>query len=186
MSKYTQAIREHYEKVWNNQAASQKWYLGPVEQLPEDFEVLIFPPCKMRGVWTYATCGMSLPEDSLPLELHLFTSFEHDILVELLTVVAHYHRNEAQLALGHTVNFGRGWLAGSTCDHGLVSLPYLDGPDLEILILQEFDTKVSFFWLIPVTKSEVEFRKAYGLEALERALEEANFDYLAPGREAVV
>jgi hypothetical protein len=50
-----------------------------------------------------------------------------------VTAIAHFHRTGSALGLGHTVNFGRPWLPTSSCTHGLGSLPYLDGPDLEWL-----------------------------------------------------
>ena len=126
---------------------------------------------------------MSHPDDDQPLELHMFSAVEAPEHVELLSAVAHYHRTGAKLGLGHTVYFGRPWLPGSLCTHGLIALPYLDGPDLEILELD--GTAVRFLWIIPITKKELEFKKERGLEALEARLEAANFDYLNPNRESV-
>jgi hypothetical protein len=127
---------------------------------------------------------MSEERDEAPLELHLLSPVATTEHVELLTAVAHYHRTGARLGLGHTVNFGRPWLPGSRCTHGLISLPYLDGPDLEILSVD--GKTVRFLWLIPITKEEVEFKKKNGLEALEARLEEANFAYGDPKRPSVV
>jgi len=42
------------------------------------------------------------------------------------------------------------------------------------------------FWLIPVTKAEVEYKKAFGLESLEQRFEAAQFDYTDPHRPSVV
>lgn len=56
-------------------------------------------------------------------------------------MTAHFHRTGSALGLGHTVNFGRPWLPGSSCTHGLVSLPYLFGPELEWL--QQPSTRMS-------------------------------------------
>jgi hypothetical protein len=127
---------------------------------------------------------MSQPEDAERLELHLVTwekkAIEHG-LVELLTVVAHYHRTGRALGLGHTVNFGRPWLPGSRCTHGLISLPYLDGPNLEWLA----EPRIQFLWLIPVTEAEVRYKRQHGLEALEQRFEESQFNYLDPVRASV-
>lgn len=101
---------------------------GPAWQLPPGFRVLVFRPNERRKMWTYASCGMSQQSDAVPLELHLFSPVQTDLHVELLTAIAHYHVTGEYLDLGHTVNFGRGWLPGSQC---LISLPYLDGPTLE-------------------------------------------------------
>ena len=127
---------------------------------------------------------MSQESDSEPIELHLFSPVESPAHVELLTAIAHYHRTAARLGVGHTVNFGRPWLPGSRCTHGLISLPYLDGPTLELL--SGNDVTVRFLWLIPITPRELEFKKERGLDALERRFEEAEFRYLDPRRESVV
>lgn len=160
------------------------WDKGPREELPEEFTVIEFPLSTVRSMWTYATAGMSQPGDDLPVELHLFSPKPSQSHVELLTAIAHYHRNEAQLGMGHTVNFGRPWMPGSLCDHGLISLPYLDGPDLEILEIE--DNTVHFLWLIPITRHELEFKKKNGLEALEKEFDKHNFNYLDPLRDDVV
>lgn len=135
-------------------------------------------------MWTYATSGMSAVSDENPLELHLFAPREDDQLVELLTAVCHFHRHESFLHLGDTVNFGRPWLDDSLCEFGLISLPYLDGPTLEWMEKDTF--KVQFLWLIPITKAEREYKKRFGLEALEAKLEAASFDYLNPARPSAV
>jgi len=133
----------------------------------------------------YATRCMSQLEDEERLELHLLTRRDDDLapaLVELLTVTAHYHRTGSSLGLGHTVNFGRPWRPGSACTHGLISLPYLDGPRLEWLL----EPRVRFLWLVPITASELLFKKQHGLEALEERFEAAQFDFLDPLRASVV
>ena len=127
---------------------------------------------------------MSEESDADPLELHLFSPIESAEHVELLTVTAHFHRTGGRLALGHTVNFGRPWLESSECTYGLISLPYLDGPTLEVLRLNS--KTVRFLWLVPVTQREVEFKKRHGQEALETRLEAAKFNCLDPKRSSVV
>ena len=127
---------------------------------------------------------MSQPDDDAPLELHIFSPKNSGEPVELLVATAHYHRTGATLGLGHTVNFGKAWLDASQCEYGLISLPYLDGPSLENLELSDGGV-VKCLWLIPVSKSEVEFKKANGLEALEERFDEAQFNYLDSTRAAV-
>jgi len=126
---------------------------------------------------------MSQPVDHRPIELHMFSPRESDEVVELLAVTAHYHRTAAKLGLGHSVNFGRPWMDTSKSEYGLVSLPYLDGPSLENLKIDSKELK--FYWLIPVTSSEVAFKKQNGLEALEELFDRARFDFLNPERIAV-
>ena len=178
------SIENHYVDVWKSEPAICNFTAGPIQQLPNNFAVLKFPPDASRKMWTYATRCMSLPQDNCPVELHLFSPFETDEIVEILVATAHFHRTSAKLDVGHSVNFGRPWISDSHCDHGLVSLPYLDGPGLENLAVGS--RTVKFYWLIPISKSEVEFKKKCGLEALEERFENSGFDYVNPGRDPVI
>jgi hypothetical protein len=137
-------------------------------------------------MWTYATCCMSKPSDEKLVELHLFSPVQCELHVELLTAIAHYHRTGRTLDLGHSINFGRPWLDGSRCEHGLISLPYLDGPALQLLKLNDAIATVNCLWLIPITESERNYKTSHGVEALEQKFEERNFDYLNPLRNSVV
>lgn len=184
---YCDYIQHHYESKWSSTPIRCTWRKGPIHELPSHFRILRFAPTPKRTMWTYATCCMSMPTDTSPVELHLFSNVESDSLVELLAVVAHYHRTNSHLSLGHTVNFGRPWLPRSRCDHGLLSLPYLDGPDLEFLTLTKMpETTVRFLWLVPVFASEVQYAKSFGVDSLEQKFEEREFNYLDPLRPPVV
>jgi len=185
IARYREAIQAHYVKVWRNAPDRESLKASPLHQLPGDFCVLEFSPSESRRMWTYATCCMSQPKDPAPLELHLFSPVATPLHVELLTAIAHFHRTGEALGLHHTVNFGRPWLHGSRCTHGLISLPYLDGPGLEMIELPGAKMPVSFLWLIPITRDELDFKKANGVEALERKFEESRFDYLDPERPSV-
>jgi hypothetical protein len=178
------AIEEHYADVWKATPEACEFRSGPIGQLPSGFDVLRFPPHDGRKIWTYATRCMSLPEDENPIELHMFSPRQSSEVVEVLVATAHFHRTSAKLDLGHSVNFGRGWIDGSKCDHGLISLPYLDGPNLEVFRLGSKIMK--FYWLIPITLAEVEFKKQHGYEALEVEFERSNFNYADPRRDSVV
>ena len=180
---YAQSIDRHYTHLWTAPAEAVRLDKGPIGELPEEFRVLLFN--RTPEMMAFATRGMSQPDDKVRLEIHLLSrpSEKGNIdLVEILTAAAHYHRTECPLGLGHSVNFGRSLIPGSVCDHGILSLPYLDGPKLEWLDNPE----VRFLWLLPVTRAEVAFKKAHGLEALERRFEEVKFDYLDPFRASVV
>lgn len=186
MNAYCGDIMHHYARQWRNQPGLRHWDKGPVDDLCSDFTILEFPPIPSRNMWTYATCCMSGERDADACELHIFSPVQTSLQVELLTVLAHYHRTEMHIGLGHTVNFGRPWLPGSCCDHGLVSRPYLDGPALETLTRAGASSHVSFYWLIPITKSERDFKKQYGLEALEERLEASKFNYLDFDRPSIL
>ena len=177
-------VSQHYEKVWGISGRDVGFVGGPTEDFPDGFKVLEFKPHGERPMWTYATCGMSAKEDDSQIELHMFSPKKSGEPVEILVAAAHYHRTGESLCLGHTVNFGKSWIDDSDCEYGLISLPYLDGPDLENLEIQ--DKLVKCYWLLPVTKLEVEFKKKYGLEALESRFDEKQLDYLDPMRESNV
>ena len=96
---------------------------------------------------------MSRKTDLPRIEVHLHAATQDESDVKLLTAVAHYHQTETLLNIRPTVNFGRPWRPGSPGTHGLLSLPYLDGPQLEYLQLDRL--AVRFLWLIPLTTSGV-------------------------------
>lgn len=184
---YQEKIIKHYEKIWKTDPNINLWSEGPFNELPMNFRILEFPPTEERNFWTYSTCCMSQPDEIHPLELHIFSAIRDDKLIELLTVIAHYHRTGIRVNLNHTVNFGRSWQDQSDCKYGLISLPYLDGPELENLELSELHGKViKFYWLIPITKNELEFKKNKGVTALENLFEKDQFNFLDPLRKSVV
>lgn len=148
-----------------------------------DFHILEFPPHGKRKVWTYATCGMAEKTKSIAIELHLHAKEQDATHVETLTAIAHYHLTCNPINLHHTVNIGRPWLSESHCSYGYVSLPYLNGPQLELGTYESM--KIRFLWLIPITPEEVEYKKRFGAEALEQLFESGKFDYLDPSRVSV-
>lgn len=182
-SNYCSAIRSHYERQWGL-SKRFRYSGGRWRDLAPAFTVLEFEPRPNRNLWTYATCCMSLPQDTNRIEVHLFAKQQTPSLVELLTVVAHFHRTGAELGIGHTVNFGQPWILGSECNFGLISLPYLDGPDVENGEI--CGTPVRFLWLIPITAREVEFKKTRGLDALESEFERGKLDYANVRRTSVI
>jgi hypothetical protein len=180
--RYPTAIDDHYARAWGPAEVS-RWKGGRLHELPADFALLTMRRSpQMKAI---ATRCMSQPGDPVRIELHMLlppaAGFE-PATMEILTAVAHYHRTGARLDLGHTVNFGVPWTPRSGCTHGLISLPYLDGPSLEWLE----EPLVRFLWLIPITAAEAIFKRQHGLDALEEKLECAGFDYLDPARPSVV
>jgi hypothetical protein len=184
MPSYQTDVLAHYRAHWQAQPAHLRSDRPSVQHIESSFQVLEFAPSAQRDMWTYATCGMSSWRVAHPLELHLFSASQDRELVDLLTTVAHYHQTEQTLGLGHTVNFGIPWQSTSQCSYGLLSLPYLDGPNLEIL--HSGLRQVSCYWLVPITKAERDFKKEAGLEALEELFDQQPLDYLAPLRPSVV
>src|SRR5262245_61962734 len=167
---YTSSLIQHYHLVWGEHAYEASWRKGPVGELPPSFRVLVFEPTRERPLWIYASCGMSdinIHNDSA-IELHLLSPLEYSGHIELLTVVTHYHRTGHPLdAVGSTIYFGRGWMPESHLTYGLISRPYRDGPYLEQLLDKDDKLLTSCYWLLPITKSEREYKKQFGLEKLE-------------------
>jgi hypothetical protein len=184
MPSYQADLVAHYCTHWQTQANHLRSSRPSVQHIADTFQVLEFAPSAQRTMWTYATCGMSSWLVEQPLELHLFSASQDRGLVDLLTTVAHYHQTEHALGLGHTVNFGVLWQSNSQCSYGLLSLPYLDGPTLETLRIGL--REVSCYWLIPITRAERDFKRDFGLEALEELFDQPPLDYLAPLRPSVV
>jgi hypothetical protein len=149
------------------------------------FRVLRFAPGPRTGLWCYISLGASLlsPPGNKRLEFLLTTEKESPRAVELLAMVAHYHRDR-HLNMFHSLPIGQPWLDGATCDHFLVSLPYPFGEDLEVCDLS--DTRVQILWLLPITRAEFEFKKANGVDALEELFDKAAIEYWRIDRESVV
>ena len=177
-------IINHYKENW---ILEDPYFItlekGPMKEHYPEFTILVNPPTKNRDMWTYATVGMSDTEND-SIELHLFSEIENDDLVEILTVVAYYKLTENKIGLDDTVNFGKSWLPNSNCDYGLISLPYLDGEKLEKLKID--NKQISFYWLIPITKNERDYRWKFGIEKLEELFEKKQINYLDPNRKSLV
>lgn len=184
MSSWRDTLALHYHKKWGGEVTSAQITTGPVRDLPPDFCILKFAPTDDRKVWVYATAGMAQPGDKGAVEIHLMTGVPADeFLLDLVYATAHYHRTARRLTHGDTVYFGRPWLPNSLCGHGLASLPYLDGPDLENVTIEQ--TPVRCLWLIPVTAPEVACVKNLGLEALEKRFEHNQVNFIDPYRKSV-
>jgi len=185
--KYTDIVLAHYKNQWGSDFETKRYMKGPMFSLSKDFFILEYKPTDKRKMWTYATCGMSSFHNYNPIELHLFSSKQDkdNRVLEILTALSYYHKKESNINLNHTVNFGIPWQNNSRCTYGFISLPYLDGPSLEV-----FDNGhgriIHFYWLIPVTKEEVNYMKITNVEALELLFDQAKFDYLDPNRKSLI
>lgn len=173
-------LQQHLEGKWGANPNKLKWPHDPQEKMLGSFSVLEFPPNEDHSYWIYSTAGMSLDVEESLIELHLFSAKQDFTLVELLTVAASFHRNKPHLGLHHTVNFGRPWQDNSPCEYGFISLPYLDGEELEVF---DFDNgHLHNLWLIPITESERAYKIEHGWDALEERFEANGFDYTNPQR----
>ncbi|WP_413670063.1 suppressor of fused domain protein [Mucilaginibacter sp. Mucisp86] len=186
MSIYNKLIKEHYISNWGSNFEERIWTKGPIKEFDNKLTILEFKPTGKRKMWTYATCGMSAFTHEKPVELHLFSAAQDNSILELLTSVVYYHNIYQNLNLGDTINFGRAWQGDSECSYGFISLPYLDGPDLERFYPDNSDRAIFCYWLIPITLQERNYKIQNGLEELEEKLEGSQFNYLDSNRRSVV
>lgn len=185
MNHYNEALKDHYDSVWNCKDRLQPiGASGRINEVNQYFEVLEIKPGAARSTWTYATAGMAGENGDRSLELHTFSEAENRTWVEVLESTAHYHLTAASLDLGHTVNLGIPVMPDSKLTHALISRPYLDGPKLELF--HYGSNTINCLWLIPITQSELDYKKQHGLDALERLFEQTGFAYADPMRASVV
>jgi hypothetical protein len=185
LKKYTEDLRRHYESFYGVAGNKLRWDKGPTHKLHSDFYILEFGPSKRHQMWTYATVGMSLDRDDDNLiELITYSKNQDNSRVELLTLNASFHRNAEPLNLHHTVVVGQLTDMNTTCDHGFISLPYIEGEELEIAHIN--GQEVNCYWFIPITEKERDYKTKFGCDALEDLFEEKQFDYLDTQRKSLV
>lgn len=180
---YRDAVVGHLETFFaGHPGKEERWSAGPLAQ-DEDFIVMRYAPGPKTDLWTYCSVGASLP--ALGAQRHEFFALSprSDIrLVELVTMVAHYHRTE-KLGPFHMFPIGEPWLDGASCDAFLVSLPYTFGPALERLDSESVTAR--FLWLLPITSAERQFAKTNGVDALEERFDKARLEYWDIARRSV-
>jgi hypothetical protein len=185
INNYPDSLRRHYEEHFGVKGIKHVWPIDPHKKIHADFYILEFPPNKKHDMWIYCTVGMSMHRtDENLIEVFIFSSKKDNTLVELLTLISSYHMNGAPLNIHHTFNIGRPWLDNSLCDYGFISLPYLDGEQLEIFKFE--NNVIHCYWIIPITESEQEYKIEKGCDALEDLFEEKGIQYLNPSREPLI
>jgi hypothetical protein len=117
------------------------------------------------------------------LEFIILASDENTKYVERLAMTTFYHARH-RLGLNHTFPLGEPWVANSTLEYCLVSRPYPLGMDFEICNIES--GHLHFFWLLPITESERNFKVEKGVEALEEKFEEAELEFWDSERKPVV
>ncbi|WKD37112.1 suppressor of fused domain protein [Streptomyces xanthophaeus] len=160
--------------------------LGPDRrEAVSDLRVLVVGPGPRSGSWAYVTagCWAAMQKDGHGLEFVLTAHVRDQRFIDLMAMIAYYHCGGHQLDLEHSMPIGEPWVPGSACDHLLISLPYLHGPDLERCPLPEGHARI--LWILPVTADEIEFRRRHGHEALEQLLDEAEINPTDPFRASV-
>jgi hypothetical protein len=135
--------------------------------------VLVAGPGPRGDGWAYVTagCRAATEKDGHGLEFVMTAHVRDQRFIDLMAMIASYHREGHRLDLEHSMPIGEPWVPGSACDHLLISLPYLHGPDLEHCPVPGGHTRI--LWALPVTTAEIEFRRRHGHEALEQLFDEA-------------
>lgn len=160
--------------------------LGPGRrEVPADLRVLVVGPGPRSDCWAYVTvgCWAGVGTNGRGLEFVMTAHARDQRFVELMAMIASYHCGGHRLDLEHSMPIGEPWVPGSACDHLLISLPYLHGPDLEHCPLPEGHARI--LWVLPVTAAEIEFRRHHGHEVLEQLLDEAEIVPTDPFRASV-
>ena len=173
-------LKQHLEVSWGPSNDKKHEIPDPHGKMGKDFSVLEFPPSEKASCWIYATLGMSTDTPDSLIELHVLSSKQDATLIELLTITASFHQNDALLGLHHTVNFGRPWQDDSACSFGFISLPYMDGEELEMFNFEGWH--LHNLWLLSITESERDYKIENGWDALEQRFEDCGLDYLNPQR----
>jgi hypothetical protein len=182
-----EAVESHVRAFFEGHSVEGVDYdLGPERRavLP-CLRVLVVGPGPRSDGWAYATagCWAALEKGGHGLEFVMTAHVRDQRFIELMAMIASYHRGGHQLDLEHSMPIGEPWVPGSTCDHLVISLPYLHGPDLEHCPVPGGHARI--LWTLPVTTAEIEFRRRHGHEALERLFDEAEIDPLDPFRASV-
>lgn len=177
---FEQQAMVHFAAYWPATPQPHRLSAGRVDELPFWFRVLEF---RRERTWCYATVGMS---DGQPdgIEAFIITPDQNLRAVEFLHVLTHYHLTGARLGLGHTVNFGMELWDGSGLDHGFLSFPYPEANGFDAFDGDNGRTTVA--WLVPITSTEREYKRANGVEALETLFERRRLNYLDPSRPSLV
>jgi len=181
---YSDSLILHYSSVWGNDYIIENFSKGPIEKLPIDFKVVSFNITQNRNFYVYSTINMSNNNKVSKIELHIFSPERNEEITELLYIISSFHHNDENLDLNHTVNFGKSWIYQSECKFGLVSLPYIDGPKIDIFSFNH--VHYHCYWLLPITQEERNFKMQKGIESLELVFEENEINYLDINRKSTV
>ncbi|MFE2877747.1 suppressor of fused domain protein [Streptomyces roseus] len=161
--------------------------LGPERrEAIADLRVLVVGPGPRSDGWAYvsAGCWAETEKGGHGLEFVMTAPARDQRFIELTAMIAYYHCAGHQLDVEHSMPIGEPWVPGSACDHLLICLPYLHGPDLENCRLPEGHVRI--LWALPVTAAEIEFRRSQGHDALEQRLDDAGIIPTDPFRASVV
>lgn len=167
-----------------HEISMEYWEDGPIVELLPEYKVLKVSPGPLINLfWTYVSIGSWPLFGDSRLEFVILANDDSDKYVERLAMTTYYHSLH-RLGLGHTFPLGEPWVEASKCECCLVSLPHPLGDQFEVCEIG--DGHVHFFWLLPITENERQYKIDKGLEALEVRFEEKSLEYWNNKRESVV
>ncbi|WP_406091687.1 suppressor of fused domain protein [Streptomyces sp. NBC_01013] len=182
------AIESHVRAFFAGHSVEVVEYdLGPDRrEAVAGLRVLVVAPGPRSDGWAYVTAGCwgAREKEGHGLEFVMTALVRDQRFIDLMAMIAYYHCGGHPLDLQHSMPIGEPWVPGSACDHLLISLPYLHGPDLEHCPLPRGHARI--LWALPVTAAEIEFRRHRGHEALEQLFDEAEIIPTDPFRASVV
>jgi hypothetical protein len=180
------ALEVHVRRFFNgHDITTHTWTEGPILEANPHFRVLQIAPRAGKGLWIYVSIGGWATTEHEHHGLEFVMTFPAEAVrgIELLAQTVFYNR-AGILGLGHSFPLGEPWLPGSLCDHILISLPHLWGPDLGKCHVG--DRHVDFLWLLPITPEERAYKASAGREELESRFEEVGLEYIRADRKSVV
>lgn len=184
------SIIVHLSKFWpSHSMESFEWTIGPIKKSISDFFVLRLEPRVASECWIYCSIGAWKVdgEKTEREEFFILAPNANAAHIETLTMLANFHASEfGPVNVGKIIDIGRAWVDGSTCDHALVSLPYIQGPGFEFANIPESPIRIRFLWLLPITREEAAFAKKSGVEKLESIFEDKGIDAADFNRLSVV
>src|SRR5262245_43794724 len=108
------ALRAHIRRFFKGHRRQEYAHTrGPAGRTPPGFRVIRVAPGPRTRLTTYLSVGAweAAGEGDCGLEFLVTTAQPEGECVELLAMVAYYHRTEG-LGVGHTFPLGYGWLGG--------------------------------------------------------------------------
>lgn len=189
-------IIQHYIRFWGEPAHvfkpnhSEKTPPGPIF-------IAAFAPRSDEQDWVYATIGMSRQPMPYPtdwarekperrVELFIYARRRIDELRILLTSLAEYPFDKMTFfGPEHTILGNRGIVEGSPLTDILFIRPYGEPPEFEIIHYDDTH-HVEMLWVIPIYRSERQFIREDGWNALQDLFYQQGTDTSDFFREAVV
>ena len=188
MSRRCREITSHYVSVWVYDPKVKRWEIGPVWELPPGFCVLEFRPTnfepfvEVRDLLHVPTSGYR--PSGTPLALARAIRGSCGAVDSRLPLPSNG-------AASWTWSYRRSWevmdAAGSGCDHGLISLPYIRRPENLSSTVPRLPERLSIssgYCRLP--NRSVTTKRSSVEEALQSKFDEGPLDYLKSARQSVV